>query len=156
VDLVKTVLESWILLPYNEGVLQVDVEEKRLVQAVTGRVDLAEEVYAYALELGSSVPNSQTATRNLKRKTGKRLLLALPWTATEPQVREVAAQYLQRGTQARQEGNYANALKQLERGWNLLQQWEVRNGEMSLQLGVVLAHFGKKDEAVTVLRGTLQ
>ena len=43
-DLVKTVLESWILLPYNEGVLQVDVEEKRLVKAVTGRVDLAEEV----------------------------------------------------------------------------------------------------------------
>ena len=58
---------------------------------------------------------------------------------------------LQRGRQAREEGHYTESLKELESGLGLLE-----NAEMSLQLGVVWAHFGRTEEAVAILKRGLQ
>ena len=128
-EVVRSVLESLTLLPFDEGISQIDAGVKVLAKAWTKQADLAEEIYSYALDLGCSAQNSdfKTAANKLRRKTAKQLLLTLPWTATEPQVREVVEQYLQRGAQEREEGNYEKSLKQLERGWNLLQQWGVES-----------------------------
>ena len=80
----------------------------------------------------------------------RQLLFSLPQTVTELE------QFLQRGTQAREEGHYAKSLELLERGWNFLQQWGVESAEMCFQLGVVWAHFGRFEEAVTRVRRGLQ
>jgi len=155
-DVVKTVLGSLLLLPSGEGMPQIGTVDELLAKARTLQADLAEEVYDYALTLGSPNSDFQTAANKRRRQVAKELLLSLPWTATEPQVRAVMEQYLQRGKQAREEGDYAKCLKRLERGWDLLQQWGVESAELCLQLGVVWAHFGRKEAAVTVLKQGLQ
>jgi len=157
-EIIKTVLKSWVLLPSDEGMPQIDTGEKLLAKAKTKQADLAEEIYTYALELGFPGPNCdfKTAADKLRESGAKKLLLALPWTATEPQVRAVVEQYLQRGRQVREEGDYAKSLKKLERGWELLQQWGVESAEMCLQLGVIWIHFGRAEEAVAILKQGLQ
>lgn len=151
-EVVKAVLGSVLLLPSEEGIPSLDTGEKLVVYAQTQQADLAEEIYEFALNLGCSNSDFKTAADTLRRKSAKQLLLALPWTATEPQVREVVNSYIQKGAKARVEGNYEKSLKQLEKGEQLLQLWGLESAEMCAQLGVVYHYFGRKEEACAVLR----
>ena len=55
----KTVSESCVLLPSEAGLPSVvDTGEKLLEEARTKQVDLAEEIYLYALDLGFPVPDT--------------------------------------------------------------------------------------------------
>ena len=137
-EIVKTVLKS---LLSNGRILPVCTGENVLEKAMPKQGELA-----------TTNSDFKTAAGKFRRKVTKELLLTLPWTAIEPQIRSIGEQYLQRGTQAREEGNYAKSLKRLERGWDLLRQGGTESAEMCFQLGFVLAHFGRREEACTMLR----
>lgn len=159
-ELAKAVLESCVLLPLDGGMPQADTGEKLLKKArdMMEQADLAEVLCAYASELGCAVPNLDlTAAINKKRwKVAKGMLLTLSWTATEQQLRGVAEQYLQAGAGAREAGDSQRAVTKLEKGWGLLQLWGVESAEVSLELGLALAHCGRREEACTMLRRGLQ
>lgn len=74
-----------------------------LKEATNKPAGLAEEIASYALVLGCAPSSFRTAADKLRRKEQQQLHL-LPWTAAEPEIRAVVEPYLQRGTQAREEG----------------------------------------------------
>ena len=108
--------------------------------ARTKQVDLGDIPVCTGPRLSS--PRHRLQDCSKFRKKGKReAQFTLSKSATEPQVR-VVEQYLQIGTQAKEAGNYAKALKKLEKGRDLLQQRGLESAEMCLQLGLVWNHFG--------------
>lgn len=144
--LVKNVLEGCLLLPEEAGLPRTDTADKLMAKALTftESADLAEEVSAYALELGCKDSNSdlKKAANQMRRKAAKEMLRTLPLNFTEEYKRTVAELYRQAGEQARAKGDYARSLKKLERGSSLLQQWGLDSPEMRLMLGAVLTRFG--------------
>lgn len=157
--LVKAVLDNCVLLPVDEGMPRMDSGEKLIAKAgAVTQTDLAAEMLVYTAELGFQDFSSdyRKVASKMKRKTAKKLCFELPLTLTEERLREVAELYQQAGKQAKEEGDYIKALKKLERGWGWLQQWGVESPEMCLQLSMVLAHFGRTDEACEMLRQSLQ
>lgn len=156
--LAKTVLENCLLFPSDGGIPQMDLEGKILSKDMGKRVDLAEELYTYAVELGCQGPIDEvkTAARALRRKVAKGMLFALPRTATEQQIRDVTEQYLHAGLAAKETGDYAKSLKRLETGWSVLQHWNLESADICLELGLVFAYFGRSAEAYKILRHGLE
>jgi tetratricopeptide (TPR) repeat protein len=98
----------------------------------------------------------RAAACELRRKVAKGVLLALPRTAADQQLRDVVEQYLHSGVAARGAGDYAKSLKKLEKGWKVLQQRGTESADICLELGLVFTHFGRRAEAYATLKRGLQ
>lgn len=156
----KAVTESGLLLPLKGEIPRENTGEQiaAMTKDMAERADLAEEIGAYALELGYQGPNIdfKAAVSKKKQKIAQGLLLALPYTATEQQLRDTVQFCLQQGVESKEKGEYAKSLRKLEKGWGLLQYWGLESAEMCLEIGAIYAHFGRRDEACIMLnRGLL-
>lgn len=150
------------LLPSQEGLTldetaaQVAAFSKK--QAEEGRADMAEEAryYAKALNPADVTPSFQSAALSLQAKSAKRVLLLLPDTAVEEEVREVADKYLKFAIEFKDLGNYEKARKKLKHAETLLAQWNLESSNISLEYGLILAHFALRSDAEAVLKHGLE
>jgi hypothetical protein len=113
----KTLRDYHILLPSDEVIPQKETGQKLRIMAESLQAEIAEEVCLYATEL----IGQQITPEEMKQDS--------------------AEAYLQEGKTARENGDYSKSLKDLERGWDLMQQSGIENAEMCLHMGMVLAHF---------------
>lgn len=159
-QIAKIVIGSCVLLPSNSSIPHLNIGENilEIAKNMENQADLAGDISAYAREIGyeDHKIDFQAAVLTKKRKTAKRLLLALPLTTTEVQITDVVRQYWQVAIAGRKEGNYTIYLNKLKRGRGLLQQWGMESPALCLELGMAFAYFGRREEACDVLSQGLQ
>lgn len=139
-------MERCNVLPFK-GELPVGVKKRGKVlkeietfaQDLTtkGQADIAAEAVKYAKELEvPDVVSKPTRKRKAHRDT-----------TTEENAQAVAETLMKEGVGARTSGDYATALEKLQRGKELLEQWGLGSADLLLQLGLVFAHYARREDA---------
>ena len=75
-----------------------------------------------------------------------------PSTATQSEEQAAAERYVSGAAKAREAGNYAKALKKLQKGRAVLQQWGLESSLLCMHMGQVQAYYGEWTEAEAELK----